>query len=70
MKATIDRFEDMHAVLVLDDGVEIAWPKDRLPAGAREGNVLSVTLELDPAGEKALRGSISELQNKLKRKGL
>lgn len=35
----IDRFENNVAVLKTEDGDTINWPKDKLPANAREGSV-------------------------------
>lgn len=53
-KATVDRFEDAWAVLIID-GAERILPRDRLPEGTREGDVIDLsTGELDAAEREAL----------------
>jgi hypothetical protein len=43
----IDRYEDDHAVLVFDDGQRLLWPREQLPAEAREGVAIAVALTVD-----------------------
>ncbi len=41
LQLTIDRFEQDKAVLKAADGTTTIWPKDKLPADSREGQVLN-----------------------------
>ena len=43
--ATIDRIEEVFAVIELDDGNYIDLPLKYLPAGAKEGDKLTLTIE-------------------------
>ncbi len=40
----IDRFEGDIAVISLDDGQKLHWPKASLPADAHEGSVVTINL--------------------------
>ncbi len=42
--ATFDRVEGEFAVLRFDNGQTMNWPKNELPAGVSEGDVLKVVL--------------------------
>lgn len=46
-KATIDRFENDKAVLVLKNKETIIWPKNLLPNSAKEGAVLRIDINDD-----------------------
>ena len=41
IKFTIDRIEEDKAVLIDEDHNFVDWPKNKLPLGAREGDVLN-----------------------------
>lgn len=41
---TLDRFEKDVAILRTDDGQELLWPREKLPAAAKQGDVLSLAL--------------------------
>jgi hypothetical protein len=45
MKYTIDRFEGKYAVVELEDETMIDIPKCALPAGAKEGDIISVEID-------------------------
>lgn len=49
LRGAIDSLEKDWAVLVLDDGQRLDWPRERLPSGAAEGAV--VVLSLEQAGD-------------------
>jgi hypothetical protein len=49
----IDVIEEDSASIEVDGGRMINVPRAMLPAGAREGHVLRVTLEIDEAGTQA-----------------
>ena len=73
MRAVIDRFEGDWAVLELEDGVLRQLPRDRLPAGAREGAHLTETPSgwaLDPEAQaQGMARSRARLDALLRRKG-
>ena len=47
IRGTIDRIEGELAVIVLDTGGEVLWPKDLLAEGARPGVVVIVAMVTD-----------------------
>ena len=46
VRGVIDRFEGDYAVVVLDDGQQLDWPRSTLPADAQPG--VAVALSLSP----------------------
>lgn len=57
IEVIIDRFEGGKAVLLYgEDGKAINWPRELLPEGLQEGDVLSISLQKNnKATEKALK---------------
>jgi len=47
LQGVVDRYEGDYAVLVFDDGQKLLWPREQLPAGAREGVVATIALTVD-----------------------
>lgn len=47
LRGVIDRYEGDYAVLVFDDGQRLLWPREQLPAGAREGVAVVVALTVN-----------------------
>jgi hypothetical protein len=43
----VDRYEGDYAVLVFDDGQRLLWPREQLPARAREGVAVAIALTVD-----------------------
>ena len=71
MNYTIDRIEDDFAVLEAEDMTRREIPAAELPAGAKEGSVLSFDGEfftLFSVEDEARRRRIIALQNKLRKK--
>lgn len=69
MKAVVDRIENDIAVLLIGDNEYKAdIPLELLPEGTHEGSWLTVSFELDPAGEAQQREKITNLLEKLKNK--
>jgi hypothetical protein len=68
MKVTIDRFEDDYAVCEKPDRTMLNIPKERLPANAKEGDIVILEdnkIEID-SGETARRKrNIEKLMNDL-----
>ena len=69
-KLVIDRFEGEKAVLLAgDEEATVVWPRSLLPAGAAEGNILSLDLTIDPAATELAKNEALELLKKLENKG-
>ena len=47
LRGVVDRYEGDYAVLVFDDGQRLLWPREQLPAGAREGIAVAIALTVD-----------------------
>ncbi len=68
MKATIDRIEGTTVVLIPLDGgmMNFTLPVFLIPPGCREGDILTIGIERDPAGtadaRKRVSGRISILE--------
>jgi hypothetical protein len=71
MKATIDRIEGKMAVLLMgEDGkAKVNMPLSLLPEGCKEGDILSVSIELDPEATEKAKVRVSGMMEKLKKKG-
>lgn len=63
MKWIIDRFEGDKAVIEYSDGKHFELPRAALPEGAKEGDVLAVTLDADET--EARQNRISSLRKRL-----
>lgn len=70
MKVNIDRIEEGTAVLILqeDPSSRIRMPAGLLPVGSREGDVLDLRLEPDPAATGAAGERVAGLIGKMKRR--
>ena len=63
-KATVDRFEEELAVLLVDGG-ERLMPRSQLPAEAREGDVIDLaTGKVDAAATESLREQVRQAREK------
>ena len=71
MKAVIDRVEGEFAVLLLGDKGEfkLNFPLSLLPDGCKEGDILNVSFERDPAATEQTKERVTDLMEKLKKKG-
>jgi hypothetical protein len=47
LHGVVDRHEGDCAVLVFDDGQRLLWPREQLPAGARESVAVTIALSVD-----------------------
>ncbi|MHB1418022.1 MAG: DUF3006 domain-containing protein [Bacillota bacterium] len=69
IQAVIDRFEGNIAILLVGEKEQLVnWPKAQLPDGAREGDVLDLTLKLNPEATKTKTEQASQLIKKLQGK--
>jgi hypothetical protein len=67
-RLSLDRFEGKGkqiAVLLTDDGETLNLPKSLLPAGAKPGDVLTLSLERDPAASRQVAEETRAVQDKL-----
>lgn len=47
LRGTVDRYEGDYAIIVLDEGGEVLWPKARLAEGARPGAIVVLAMAAD-----------------------
>jgi hypothetical protein len=67
-KATVDRFEEELAVLIID-GRQVTRPRAELPAEAREGDVIDLdTGQIDRGATEALREQVGQARRRAKKK--
>lgn len=67
-KATVDRFEEELAVLVVD-GRQVTRPRAELPAETREGDVIDLDLgTIDTEATSELREQVREARKRAKKK--
>lgn len=65
LRGVIDRYEGDYAVLAFDDGQRLLWPREQLPAEAREGMAIVVALTVDPLGTEQRLARLASLQGML-----
>lgn len=72
MKATIDRFEEDLAVLIVRGEVPtvIHIPEWLLPEDCKEGDILDIDISRDVEGTEAAKKRVSDLIEKLKKKSV
>lgn len=63
----LDRVVDGLATLEAEDGTTITVPSPQLPAGAKEGDVLTAHLTVDPHATARRRREVEALRNALPR---
>jgi hypothetical protein len=67
-KATVDRFEEELAVLIID-GRQVTRPRTELPAEMREGDVIDLdTGQVDPEATEALREQVHQARQRMTQK--
>jgi len=62
---SLDRIEENIAVLITREGRQWLMSAEMLPEGAGEGDVLKVTMAVDPEETEELAGRIRDLQQRL-----
>lgn len=66
VKAVLDRFEGDKAVLLLgDEETAVNWPRNLLPAEAREGHVIWLTGTVDQEATAKARAEAEDLLRQL-----
>lgn len=69
MRAVIDRFEGDLAVLLFEEkGLAVTLPRELLPPGSGEGDILLVSLEKNPEATREQREKVEDLLKKLREK--
>jgi hypothetical protein len=63
MNVIIDRFEGAYAVVELEDKQFVNMPRELLPAGAKEGSVISIMIDQEETNKR--RKGIEGLMNQL-----
>ncbi|KFE63530.1 DUF3006 domain-containing protein [Hyalangium minutum] len=67
-KATVDRFEEELAVLIVD-GQQVTWPRANLPAEVHEGDVIDLdTGTIDTEATSELREQVRQARKQAKKK--
>ena len=66
MKLSFDHYEGRFAVLLTDDGQQVDFPKELLPKGAKPGDMLSFSMEVDREATESLKRRTQALQDKLR----
>ena len=65
LRGVVDRHEGDYVVLIFDDGQRLLWPREQLPAGAREGVAVTVALSVDLMGTEQrsarLKGLLADI---------
>ena len=70
-RLSFDRFEGKGkqiAVLVADDGTTMNLPKSLLPPRAKPGDVLTVSIEVDPGATALLKKETERVQDDLSKR--
>jgi hypothetical protein len=66
MRAVIDRFEGGYALLLFgDQEINVELPRELLPPGAGEGDILAVSFQIDHEAATAQKNKIAGLLDKL-----
>lgn len=69
MKAVIDRFEAEYAILLFEDyEVQVDFPKVLLPERVKEGDVVSLDIQINGQETEKRRSNAENLLEKLNRK--
>jgi hypothetical protein len=69
IRLSIDRFEGDRkqiAVLLMEDGEQINWPKKLLPRGAKAGDVLTLSFDRDTEATRQVAEQTRKVQDELK----
>ncbi|MEI8374170.1 MAG: DUF3006 domain-containing protein [Planctomycetota bacterium] len=67
LSLSFDRYEGKIAVLLTDDGRQVDFPKELLPKGAKPGDMLSFSIEVDREATESLKRGTQALQDKLRK---
>ena len=65
---TIDRFEAQWAVLETPEGKTINYPRNLLPKGAKEGDIIDLKIDIDQEATGERKTNIKGIVDDLKKK--
>ena len=68
LRLSVDRYEGDIAVLVTDDGRQVEFPGDLLPAGTKAGDLLNLTFVRDEVATGKLKAETTKVQARLKKR--
>ena len=67
LSLSFDRYEGRFAILLMEDGQQVDFPKELLPKGAKPGDMLSFSMDIDREATDSLKRETQALQNKLRK---
>ena len=67
LRGTIDRFEGAQAVIILDDGQELLWPKSKLTDDTTAGQAVNLYLSEDDLSTKEKNNLAKDVLNEILR---
>jgi len=47
LNGTIDRFEENQAIIKLENGTTLLWPKEKIPDNLKEGELIKLLMQSD-----------------------
>jgi len=65
LEGTIDRFENDVAVIRLETGTSLLWPKEKLPNDTHEGSVIKVGVDSNIAKTAATEVLAKDVLNEI-----
>ncbi len=68
LKGVVDRFEENKAVVKLDNGQQILWPKENLSADIKEGSVVDLVIINEESEQKEREKTAKTLLNEILKK--
>lgn len=68
LRLSVDRYEGDIVVLVTDDGRQVEFPSDLLPAGTKAGDLLRLTIDRDEVATGKLKADTKKVQARLKKR--
>lgn len=65
LEGTIDRFEESQAVIKLENGTTLMWPKDKIPDDAQEGKVIRLQITTNETETKDREQTAKNILNEI-----
>ncbi|MFH0840746.1 MAG: DUF3006 domain-containing protein [bacterium] len=65
MELTVDRMEGEKVILISSDKTNLVFPKDKLPAEIKEGDILYLTISPNPEAVEKTKESAKQLLNEI-----
>ncbi len=61
----LDRIEGNSAIIITPENVEVSWPKNLLPSGVKEGDVVSFAINEQEEETRELKRDAKDLLNEI-----